>query len=284
MASGHTWRYEVSECPTASRLAAAAPGRETAPVTAIGELFHDVAGEGPAVLLLHSGATDSRQWDAQWPQLTAAHRVVRYDRRGWGRSPLPATAYSDLGDAIGLLDDLGVDDVAVVGSSAGGGLALQLASAYPERVRRLVLLCAAADVVEPTPDVRAFGDREDELLEAGDVEGAVELNADTFLGPEADRATRELVCDMQRTAFEVQLAAGDDVAREPGPETDLARVTVPTLIVTGDLDLDFFGLVGNVLTQRLPDARRVSLPWAGHLPNLERPDEVTALLLAELAG
>jgi 3-oxoadipate enol-lactonase len=255
-------------------------------LSGVTELHYESAGDGPAVVLLHSGVTDLRQWDPQWKQLSARYQVVRCDRRGWGHSPLPdpsQASYSDAGDVVGLLDELGIADAALVGSSAGGLIAQQIASAWPHRVSRLVLLCADTDGVEPTAAVRSFGQREDEYLENGAVEEAVELNVETFLGPEATAQTRELVREMQRNAFEVQLAADDDVPREPGPAIDLSRATMAAHIVNGAQDLDYFSLAADSLAHRLPDARRIVLPWAGHLPNLERPDEVNALILEALA-
>jgi 3-oxoadipate enol-lactonase len=88
---------------------------------------------------------------------------------------------------------------------------------------------------------------------------------------------------MQRRAFEVQLAAGDDVPWTAGPAIDLARAGMPALVVSGALDLDYFTLTADALAEQLPDARRLVLTWAAHLPNLERPEEVTALLLDALA-
>lgn len=248
---------------------------------------YTVAGEGPGVVLLHSGICDARQWDPQWAALSERFRVVRHDRRGYGESPVPEAPYSDLDDLVAVLDAAGVGDVAVVGSSAGGVLALQLALAQPDRVRRLVLLCADADVAEPTEAVLAFVRREDELVELGDLTAATDLNVGMWVGPEADAATRTLVGAMQRRAFELQLAAGENAERMPGPDTDpaaLARITAPTLVVSGALDVDYFGHVADGLVAAIPDARRLEIPWAAHLPNLERPDEVTDLLLRELAG
>ncbi|GIG20207.1 hydrolase [Cellulomonas chitinilytica] len=250
------------------------------------QLHHECAGHGPVVVLLHSGVTDLRQWDPQWQALAEHHRVVRYDRRGWGRSPLPeasAPPYCSADDLMALLDELDIDRAALVGSSAGGAIAQQVASTWPERVSHLVLLCTDGDAVEPTSSVRAFGRREDELLEAGDVAAAVELNVSTFLGPDASAGTRDQVRRMQRNAFDVQLAAGDDVPCTPGPPIDLTRATMPATVVSGSLDLDYFTLTADAIAQQLPGARRTVLPWAGHLPNLERPDDVTTLLLDALA-
>ena len=251
------------------------------------DLHYESAGRGSAVVLLHSGVTDLRQWDPQWEDLASRHRVVRFDRRGWGRSPLPDAAtsatYSDAADVVELLDELGIEQAALVGSSAGGLIAQQIASAWPHRVSRLVLLCADTDDVEPTAAIRSFAEREDKYLEDGDVEEAVELNVKTFLGPDASTETRDFVREMQRNAFEVQLATGDDAPRERGPAIDLTQATMAAYVVNGGRDLDYFALAADSLARRLPDARRIVLPWAGHLPNLERPDEVSTLLLTALA-
>jgi 3-oxoadipate enol-lactonase len=240
-------------------------------------LHHEVTGDGPAVLLLHSTTSDSRQWDRQRAELAAESTVVTLDLRGFGRSPLPPEPYSDAEDVLRVLDHLGIATTALVGSSGGGLVALQLASAAPERVSTLVLLCAAAPGVEPTPELRAFAQREEGLLEAGDVEAATELNVRTWLGPDAGDEARELLRTMQRQAFTVQLTAAEQ-AEGRELDVDLARITVPTTVVCGRHDLDFFRTVGQHLVAGLPAAEYVELPWAGHLPNLERPEETTALI------
>jgi pimeloyl-ACP methyl ester carboxylesterase len=240
-------------------------------------LHHRVTGSGPALLLLHSTACDSGQWDAQRDALAADHTVVTPDLRGFGGSPMPPEPYSDAEDVLALLDHLGIARTAVVGSSGGGHVALQLASAVPDRVSALVLLCAAAPGVERTPDVQEYGEREEALLLAGDIEAATALNVRTWLGPDADGPTRERFVAMQRHAFEVQLAAGEEaVGRDL--DVDLARVTAPATVVCGAKDLAFFRDVAHHLAAGLPAARLLELPWAGHLPNLQRPDETTELI------
>jgi 3-oxoadipate enol-lactonase len=242
-------------------------------------LSHVVEGVGPPLVLLHSTATDSRQWQRQIHDLSADHLVVAPDLRGYGRSPLTPAPFSHADDVIRLLDHLEVHRCAVVGSSGGGGVALQVASAIPDRVSALVLLCAAADGVAPSDDLRAFAQQESALLRAGDVTGATELNVTMWLQPEVDASTRELFREMQSHAFRVQLAAGDDVHEEDA-EVQLARISCPATVVTGDRDLAWFQAVGDHLVGELPQARRVRLPWAGHLPNLERPTETSELIRA----
>lgn len=242
-------------------------------------LAYDEAGSGPAVVLLHSTVCDRRMWDPQIQPLTeAGFRVVRPDFRGYGDSPMPEAPYNDAQDVADLLDTLGVSDAAVVAASGGGRVALEFAARWPSRVSALVLLNTALRGHEPSQALRAFGDQEDKLLEAGDVDGATDLNVQTWVGPEADEATRAKVREMQRHAFEVQLAGDDDV--EPIRfETDLGAITARTLVVAGALDLPDFPEIAAKVAENLLNAQLVELDWAGHLPSLERPDRLNPILL-----
>ncbi|MDR3081787.1 MAG: alpha/beta hydrolase [Streptomyces sp.] len=242
-------------------------------------LSHDVAGDGPALVLLHSGVCDRRMWDAQWPALIeAGHRAVRCDLRGFGQTPVADGSHSNAEDVLELLDVLGIERAALVGSSFGGQVALEIAARWPDRVSALMLVCSALPGHEPTPALRAVGEREDALIEAGDIAGAVELMVDTWLGPNADDAAKEAVRQMQRHAFEVQLA--DTMEIEPTEtEFDLTSIQAPCLAVSGGHDLVDFRDIAALLPELLPDARHLELPWAGHLPSLERPSVVTHALL-----
>jgi 3-oxoadipate enol-lactonase len=242
-------------------------------------LSHDVAGSGPAVVLLHSTACDRRMWDPQMPVLVdAGYRVVRTDMRGYGQTPMPDRPYNDAQDVMDLLDLLSVEHAALIGASGGGRVALEIAARWPQRVTSLALLCTALAGHEPSAELTAFGEREDALLEAGDITGATELNVDTLLGPHADEATREKVRQMQRHAFEVQLAAAEEF--EPiRVEVDLAAITAPSLLLSGSHDLVDFGQIAVRLSEQLANARHLELAWAGHLPSLERPDALNPVLI-----
>lgn len=245
-------------------------------------LHHRDEGTGPAVVLLHAGVADLRMWDGPAAQLARDHRVVRCDLRGFGGSALaPGASYSDAEDVLALLEELGVDRFALVGASYGGYVALQVASAVPERVERLVLLAAAADLLEPDDGLRSLWQEEGRLVDAGDLAGATELNVRAWLGPEADEGARELLRRMQREALEQQVAAGDVENRELPVVPE--RIAMPARVLVGLRDQQFFVDTGRELARRLPDAQLVELPWAGHLPTLERPDEGMRLLTEALA-
>ncbi|WP_049579992.1 alpha/beta fold hydrolase [Streptomyces sp. SBT349] len=239
---------------------------------------YDHAVKGPALLLLHSSVCDRRMWDPQWRiLLDAGFRVIRCDFRGHGDTPAADVPYRDADDVHALLDELDIAETAVVASSFGGKVALELAARWPERVRSLALLNTASPTHEPSATLRDFDERETALIEAGDLEGAVELNVSTWLGPEADGNTRAMVRLMQRRAFEVQLA-GEDVDALPAA-FDLGAITARTLAVSGAHDLPDFREIAAGLPKVVGGARHTELPWAGHLPNLERPADTARLVL-----
>jgi pimeloyl-ACP methyl ester carboxylesterase len=242
-------------------------------------IAYDVAGSGHTVLLLHSTVCDRRMWDEQVPVLVdAGYRALRADLRGYGETPMPDQPYDNARDALDLLDRLGAERAAVVAASGGGRVGQEIAARWPERVSELMLVSTALAGHQPSEALRAFDEREEALLEAGDIDAATELNVTTWLGPYADEATRAKVRWMQRHAFEVQLAEEAEVERIR-VDFDVSAITAPTLLVSGAHDLPDFDRIATELAGRLPYARHVSLDWAGHLPNLERPAAFNGLLV-----
>ena len=245
-------------------------------------LSYDVTGDGPTLVLLHAGVCDRRMWDAQRPALTAAgYRLVCCDLRGFGDTPAPDRPHNDAEDVRDLLDTLGVRQVGLVGASYGGRAALEFAARWPDRVDALALICSAMPDHEPSAALRALGAREDALIEAGDLAGAAELMVETWVGPAAGEDAREAVRVMQQRAYEVQLAAPEEFGRRVA-EFDLTAIKAPCLAVSGRHDLADFREIAAGLPDLLADARHVELPWAAHLPSLERPSALDDLLVGFL--
>jgi 3-oxoadipate enol-lactonase len=252
------------------------------------------ADERHPLLLLHAGVADSRMWEPIRPRLERERRVLAPDLLGYGERPLPKREYSDVDELVELLDAQGIDRAAVVGASYGGRVAVDLALSHPDRVAALVLAAPALGGWDWSADVRSFGAREDELLESGDLDGAVDLNLRTWVdgrgrGPgEVDPAVRTLVGEMQRRAFALLL---DAHASEPYPEERelepaaaqrLAELTAPTLVVAGDLDLPDFPAIAARIADEAPNARVLTLNGVAHLVSLERPELFAELVLAYL--
>ncbi|TWP51986.1 alpha/beta fold hydrolase [Lentzea tibetensis] len=208
-------------------------------------------------------------WEPQLPAL-AGHRVLRPDFRGYGAEPA-VPSFDPAADVRALLDG----PVVLVGSSFGGSIAQEVACRWPSLVSGLVLLCPGRHGVPLTPAISAWAARERELLATGDVDGVVELAVETWLGPEADEVARKSVREMKRRSVLAQLGHDAEIRRTP---VDAGEIRVPTLVVSGGHDVDYFQQVAESLAHDIPGARHVHLDWAGHLPNLERPDAVNALL------
>jgi 3-oxoadipate enol-lactonase len=236
-------------------------------------LHHEVRGQGPPVLLLHAGGLDGRMWAPLADRLADRFTLVMPDQRGHGRTPMPPEPFAAAEDTVALLDELGIDYAPVVGNSFGGRVALQLATAAPERVSALALLASSLPEFERSPALRAFGDEEDALWEAGDIDGVVALNLRTWL---REPAHAELFADMVRTACELQRDVTEDAER-PLP-VDLGAIAAPTLAVSGGLDFPDFAAIADRIAAEVPGAQRAEVPDAGHMIALERPDEAAELL------
>lgn len=131
-----------------------------------------------------------------------------------------------------------------------------------------------------------FDEREDALVEMGNLDGYVELNVETWLGPDADHTAKDLVRVMQRHAVEVQLAAESGPTQPALLPVDVApkRIECPAIFVSGKRDMDHFQAIATHLAATMPNARLLELDWAGHLPSLERPTETTALIIEALTS
>jgi 3-oxoadipate enol-lactonase len=255
-------------------------------------LHHEVSGEGPAVVLIHEAIGDGRMWAPQVDALSGRYRVVVPDLRGYGQSALPPERFRHVDDILAVLDRLGIERVAAVGGSLGARVGLELALTAPDRVWALVLVAPGLSGVEWSEEVRASWEAEDAALDAGNVDEAVEINLRTWVdGPyrrpdEVDPAVRAHVGEMQRRALEVQVAAYADPDRQPAEEpfeppasARLAEVSGPTLVVVGDLDQPDILALADRAAAEIPGARKVVVHGSAHVPNLERPDQVSELLL-----
>jgi pimeloyl-ACP methyl ester carboxylesterase len=234
-----------------------------------------------AVVLVHAGVADRRMWAPLVAELPEHRAAISYDMRGFGESELPPEPFSQARDLVGLLDALQLDDVVLVGASYGGRVALEVASNWPDRVRGLALLAPAALEHDWSARFVEFGDAEDAAFEAGDVERAVELNVRLWVdGPraptEVDPAVRALVADMQRRAFELQ--EGVEAEEEPmGVEP--GRITAPTVLAVGELDLPDFHEIARDLAATIPGVvEHATVGGVAHLPALERPADVARLV------
>ena len=252
---------------------------------------------GPTVVLLHAGVCDRRGFEELAVRLArAGMRVIAYDRRGFGETPLAVGASSDLADLEAVLDACGEDAVWLCGSSKGGGLALDAALAFPDRLAGLVLLAPAVDgapspsLEDLDPATAAIAVRLEEATRAGDPAEVNRLELLLWLdgpsGPEGRVGGRAR--DLAREMNAAILANGvdEDAGGSAGDVWGaLERVSTPTWIAWGELDVPFLVDRCRLLAERLPVVRQaVSIPGTAHLPYLEQPDAVARLVAGAVTG
>ncbi|MBA3366212.1 MAG: alpha/beta fold hydrolase [Actinobacteria bacterium] len=260
-------------------------------------LYYEVAGEGPGVVLVHAGIADARMWDDQFQEFVGRHRILRYDIRGYGRSSLPGGPYSLVGDLRDLLRTVGIERAAVVGVSLGGRIALELALLEPGLVTALVLVGAGMPDHEWADEVKAIGEAEDEALERGDIETAVQLNLDLWVAgsgrklEDVDPKVVERVREMQRDAFVTQVPAyeadpppGPGEGLHPPVGSRLSEIAVPTLVLVGGEDVRDIRDIADRLAREVPGARLVVIPGTAHMPSMEKPAEFNQLVLDFLSS
>lgn len=261
------------------------------------DLYYEVAGAGDPIVLVHAGIADSRMWDEQFAPLVDDHLVLRYDLRGFGRSSFPGGPFSYVADLAALLDHLDIGKGTVVGASFGGQVALEFALQHRERVTSLVLVDSAIQGWEWSEEVERFGAAEDDALEGGRTDEAVELNVKMWVdGParkesEVDAGIRERVRIMQHAAFEKQMQA-EAQSPPPGPPewldppaiSRLGEIRAPTLVVVGDQDVPDFLHISARLTDDIETTTRAVIEGAAHLPSLERPEVFMGALRSFLSG
>ena len=257
------------------------------------ELYAEVAGAGPDIVLLHEGICDSRMWDPQWETFTRSHRVLRFDFRGYGRSPLEPGAFASARDVIQLLERHGFERAALVGVSLGGRVALEIALAAPGRVGALVLVGSGLPGHDWSEELKATWNEEESALRAGDLDEAVEVTLRTWVDwprrtPEdVDADVRARVAEMQRRAFELQLPFEDEAEEELLVEDvaqRLGEIQAPTLVLVGEEDVPDIHAIADRLAGEIPGARRATIANTAHVPSMERPEEFERLVLGFLGS
>ena len=249
-------------------------------------LYAEVAGEGPAVVLVHEGICDSRMWDREWEEWSPSFRLLRVDLRGFGNSPLGAGPFAQARDLIEALEAQGIDRAALVGVSLGGRVALEVALARPDLVSALVLVAPGLPGHEWSQEMRDAWAEEEAAFEAGDLDAAVEVSLRTWVdGPrrrpeDVDPQVRARVGEMQRRAYELAVGVEDEeelLVDELAQK--LGAIRMPTLVLVGEEDQPDMHSIAGRLAREIPGARLARIEATAHVPSMERPREFDELVL-----
>ncbi|MFH1842693.1 MAG: alpha/beta hydrolase [bacterium] len=247
-----------------------------------GNLWYEDAGEGFPLVLIHDGLCHSAVWENQFAVLAGTYRVIRYDRRGFGRSDQPEAVYSNLDDLHALICHLGLERVVLMGSSSGGGLALDYTLAHPERIEALVL---AGPVVSGLPYSSHFNVRGYRNYDP-DLETMIQhWVADEYtIAPGNDMARQELQALFAACPHNLDLTKFFLLDQSDPPALPrLHEIIVPVLLVSGEHDAPDVHAHLGAIESGILGARRIVIRDAGHLPYLEQPTAFNEAVLEFLS-
>lgn len=240
-------------------------------------IYHEIHGEGPAVLLTHGYSASSAMWRSNVPALVeAGYRVITWDMRGHGQSSSPedVSLYSaalTVGDMQALLDAAGAESAVIAGMSLGGFMSLSYNLAHADRIRALMLIDTGPGFRNDAAREKwnAFArNRGDELLTKGD--GALSSSSETRLQQQNFTGLRNAAHGM------LTQHSADVINSLPG-------IAAPTLVVVGDRDEPYLA-ASDYMADRIPGGRKVIITDAGHASNIDQPAQFNAAVIEFLNG
>jgi len=239
-----------------------------------GKVYYEECGRAATtVVLIHDGIAHSAVWDEVWPTFCEKFHTIRYDRRGYGKSPASTTWYYETDDLATLLHHLSVKDAVIVGSSHGGELSIDFTLAHPDVVQQLVLVGAVVSGFPYSDHFLNRGMQNSKPLENKDLKGAIaNWSKDKYvLAPGHEAAQKKLLDILSGSPQDI---SHEDWTRPTqGALPRLGEIHVPALILTGDADIPDVHAHAGAIEAGIRGSRRVVLSDAGHLMYLEKPEE-----------
>ena len=229
------------------------------------KIHYEVHGDGPALILTHGYSSTSAMWQGQIAALSKHHKLVLWDMRGHGQSDYPEdpAAYSEaltVGDIAALLDAVGANTAIVGGLSLGGYMSLAFYRAHPERVSALLIIDTGPGFKKD--DAReAWNRRALDTAERLDREGLAVLKSAT---PERAVANHRDATGLARAA------RGMLTQRDARVIEVLPEIKIPSLVVVGADDTPFLA-ASDYMAAKIPGAKKVVIPSAGHAVNIDQP-------------
>lgn len=266
-------------------VASGAASAQTARVN-VGDaaIHYELTGHGKTIVLIHGAAGDLIIWDDQVAAFAPRYRVLRYDRRGNGKSTGHADPTADPDDLRILLDSLGIRSATVLGLSAGGRTALNFAVAFPDRVEALVLYGSAPPAgFQPMPPGPPPGAMAGEIARRHGLDSLWHFMVAQGLAwvppnrPDAQERIRQMWSRYDgRDLLDPRPPSG----RVPAARVDqLQQIRVPTLVIIGDHERPLNRMVADTLARRIPNARQVVITDGGHGAHFAQPERFNAALM-----
>ncbi|HKW46551.1 MAG TPA: alpha/beta hydrolase [Gemmatimonadaceae bacterium] len=249
-------------------------------------VYYEECGQGVPLVLLHDGLMHSATWDGVWSELCRKFHVLRYDRRGMGRSDQPKIPFLPTEDLSALLADRHLEHATLIGSSSGAGLAVDYAFRHPDRVDRLILIGPVVHGMTSSQYFLDRGARNSAPLAKGDVSSAARNWADDrfqIAGPNA-KAREELYRALVAYPQNLTYSASLELRFAVPAAARLGEIRAPTLILVGESDIADVHAYAGAIELGVWGSVREIVVGAGHLVQLEQPawlvNRITAFITA----
>jgi pimeloyl-ACP methyl ester carboxylesterase len=237
------------------------------------EIYYEVHGEGPVILLSHGYGSTSQMWLGQVEPLSRDHKLVIWDMRGHGQSDYPQdqSLYSEtatVADMAALLNTVGVESAIVGGLSLGGYMSLAFHRVHPERVEALLIIDTGPGF-RKDESRQAWNENALRTAQRWEEQGLGPLQA---LTPERRIATHRSADGLARAA------RGMLTQRDAAVMDSLPSIKVPSLIVVGADDTGFLA-AADYMAAKIAGAEKVVIPNAGHAANIDQPEAFNAAVM-----
>ena len=249
-----------------------------------GNLYYEIAGKGENIILIHDGLIHCEVWDKQLPVFAKKYCVVRYDRRGYGKSSNLQTQFSDVEDLKQIFLQLKIDRAILIGMSAGGGLAINFTLKYPENVSALVLVGAVVGGFSYTSHFMTRGGHVNSLekLLASPPEMIQYFGWEDPYQKYPENIKAKETCLKLLQANPINVDANKFNYMKPAERTAikfLSEISVPALVLVGEFDIPDAHAHSGAIESGIPDARREIIFKAGHLIPLEQPEAFNSAVM-----
>ena len=241
------------------------------------KIFYESAGQGPVLIFIHDGLVHREIWDQQFSLFARDHRVVRYDRRGYGKSSAAGGAHSKVDDLNRLYTDLEIQKACLIGMSSGGALAIDFTLQYPDKVSALVLVGAVVGGLPYTPHLFNRGGHLPAGLETVEEQRAYYAKEDPYEIYRANKAATKQVVRLVKANPMKDHGSSPPPPGEPAYRR-LAEIEVPALILVGEFDMPDVHAHAGAINAGITNSERDIIPKSGHLIPIEQPALFNAAL------
>ncbi|MGI2295306.1 alpha/beta fold hydrolase [Paenibacillus sp. GXUN7292] len=255
-----------------------------------GRLFYEVSGKGDPILLIHGNFNDHQIWNDQVDTFSAHYKIIRYDLRGYGLSSTPNSSFANFDDLKALIEHLKLHKVTLIGSSLGGGVAIDFALTYPHLVQALILASPSINGKLYPINMTWQGIKNYFNVRLNGHEKAIEAFITNhfwqyfFPSERKEEARKKVLDNVRKTSNFCRFSPNLSAAVKPYAISRLREINIPALIITSDQDHPFNIKTAENLHKSIELSSKVMMQNCGHLPFIEEPHEFNQLVLDFLSN